>query len=103
MPTSVNVFKNILNDISKIKSNNLYSEEQLLVISAIENISSTVDFYKFLEDDDKHEEQIIETYDLLTRDIIIDQTTSPDDIPNLQLLFEKIVRLPPLKTEVNFL
>jgi len=95
------VFESLMRDLHELESNNQFTESELLILSSLESITSTVDFHK-LTKSTVATEDVTSLFNRLTQH----RNRDPDDNNeriDLDTIFLKMIKLPPLKTEVNFL
>lgn len=99
--SSVAVFESLIIDLNALESNNAFTDQELLILSTLESITSTIDFHKLVKQDVITLEGIKNLYAKLTNDGVENTTVNGNE--SLDVIFSKMLRLNPLRTDVNFL
>lgn len=106
--SSVAAFESIIEDLSQLESDNIFTEDELKLLTLVESLRSTKEFHKLIESEEISLDAAAELYQKITagtsQQEVINQTQ--DDSRgsfNLQEIFVRIVQLKPLKTSVDFL
>jgi len=100
--SSVAVFQSLIIDLDALKSNNAFTEQELIILTTLENITSTVDFHKLIKEDTVTIDDVKSLYIKLTTSYTENDVVNAGN-ENLDTIFNKIIKLTPLRTEVNFL